>query len=233
MVTQNWRERCVYQMFCNVDRLIPSPDWWEQEYFRSFKCDICLGPKKGNAEQLPQYVSKKLKWPIELMLNTSPNCMSNELRRLLEPYLPHTLWGPVYFSTRPDQKLELPYSSWWTPQGHCIIGNRNLLARHEMCVCGSILNANVNAKEAVLRRYLDERLLYTDQSNLFIIDEELVRTLDLRVRFPNLEFWRLPIIDKPLDGQILPGDPGWNGTITPKPITVLDPDDPESGKWQY
>jgi hypothetical protein len=217
----------------NHDPLLPSPDWWEQEYFRSFKCEECLGPKKGYDLPIPQYVCRKPKWPYEPAFNTRPHIMHTKLREVLERFLPHTLWGPVYFSTRPDQKVELPYSSWWTPPQYCIVDNRNLLARHRLCACGSILNTNVNAKEAILRRDLDDRLLYTDHSDQFIIDDELVRQLDLRTKFPDLKFVRLPIIDKPLDGQILPGDPGWNGTITPKPITVLDPDDPESGKWQY
>jgi hypothetical protein len=233
MVTQRPKDRKLFQMFCNVDRLISSPAWWELEYFETIKCQECLEPKLHYHEAIPQYVSQKLAWTIELMMNTSPNIMRNELRESLSPHLPHTLWGPVYFSTRPDQRVELPYSSWWTPPQYCIVENRNLLACHRLCACGSIVDTNVNAKEAILRRYVDDRLLYTDTSNLFIIDDVLVRSLDLRTKFPDLKFVRLPIIDKPLDGQILPGDPGWNGTITPKPITVLDPDDPESGKWQY
>lgn len=234
MVKSNLNDRVMLEMFCNVDRPIYSPDWWEQEYFRTIKCDRCLGPKLGYADPIPQYVTKRLKWSIELIFNTCPDVMKTELQAVLSAYLPQALWGPVYSERRPGERKKLTdYVSWWVPYEHCIVTNRNLLARHEMCSCGCVLKCNVNAKPALLRRYLDDRLLYSGTMHELIIDEVLVRQLDLRARFPDLTFDRLPIIEKPLDGQILPGDPGWNGTLVPKPITVLDTDDPESDKWQY
>jgi hypothetical protein len=51
--------------------------------------------------------------------------------------------------------------------------------------------------------------------NIFVTDT-LIADLDLKQRFPDLRLEECPVVDEPLDGETLPGDPEWDGVLRRK-----------------
>jgi hypothetical protein len=228
------RKRKIYEIHTKMDDWTQSPPRWERDYMATIACGKCLRPRKGYPFQpIPQYVMKPPKAPYCVVMNTVPDVVSEELAELIEPYLQDVVWGPVYLE-RDDVVGRLKYRSYWVRPDRCIVHSRGPYARHRLCDCGVILNCNPNAKEALLASYLDERLIYQTTTGSLLIDDELVRKLDLLTRFPMLTLWPYRIIDEPMDGDVLPGDPGWNGVLVERPIEV--PEDlqaPFAKKWSY
>lgn len=105
---------------------------------------------------------------------------------------------------------------------------RGYYSRHSPClVCGRLRPANGWAHPVILERYLDNRwaYLYDDP----YVDERLIETESLRERFPTLRFYPVPVVPEPLDGQTLPGDPGWTGAFKKLPIPRPPTTKPEKG----
>ena len=83
-----------------------------------------------------------------------------------------------------------------------------------------------------MKRYLDDRLVYLDGHGALYVDDALAKSLRLRERFPDLRLYRFDVIPEPLDGDVMPGDPGWDGVFReqrsmPEPPKV----DPPRGRW--
>jgi hypothetical protein len=58
------------------------------------------------------------------------------------------------------------------------------------------------------RFYLTDSKIYQNSSCSMLLDEELVKQLDVSY-WPDAEFDTIPIRDNPIDGQVLPIDPGY------------------------
>lgn len=76
------------------------------------------------------------------------------------------------------------------------------------------------AEMSVLRRSLDGRAVYFGGmcGKTLIVDANIVPLKDWLKQFPTLRAKRVPVLDEPLDGEILPGDPGWTGTVKQNPV---------------
>lgn len=170
--------------------------------------------------------------PVCVVMNTVPNVISEEFAKAIEPYVQDVVWGPVYLE-RDDIIGPIKYRSYYVHPDRCIVGKRGPFARHRLCDCGVITDCNPNAKEVVVESSLDERLIYQSTMGALLIDGALATKLDLEARFPLLTLWPIKIIDKPLDGDVLPGDPGWNGTLIERPIEVPDMSTAFAKKWAY
>jgi len=83
--------------------------------------------------------------------------------------------------------------------------------------CGRIKNMMAWARGAIVEISLDHRRVYQDLSGWVYIDPILAKDLDLKSRFPDLKLIRYDVIPEPLDGDVLPGDPGWDGVFRPNP----------------
>lgn len=50
------------------------------------------------------------------------------------------------------------------------------------------------------------------------VEEGLVAKLKLPERFKDLKLKRVRVVPEPLDGDVLPGDPGWTGRFKEQPL---------------
>lgn len=139
-----------------------------------------------------------------------------DLWKILGAHLPEAVVGTVT-TVPPATQPAQAYQTFWMPAERRIDINRGEDSWHALCPeCGSIAPQNFNDKEAVLFRSLDDRLVYMSNRNYLLLDGDLIDKLELRKKFPDLRFRRIRIVDEPLDGDVLPGDPGWTGKFTPQ-----------------
>lgn len=238
--------RKIYMLAAAWDEPFFSSDRWTEEYEQTISCakwkvpspdpeNLCFGPRpEWQNKPIPQYVERVPPVPICPILAAGPNILSEKLTEVLRPHLAGGQFGPVYVEDIKGIR-QVPFCTYSVPNQLCIVVDRSPFARHRLCQCGCIISENGNAKAAILRRTLDDRLLYSSFMGSLYIDGRLIDQLDLATRFPKLEFDPVPLIDEPMDGDILPGDPGWNGTLTRRPIEI--PKDFRTNKffkrWSY
>jgi hypothetical protein len=101
---------------------------------------------------------------------------------------------------------------------------------HQCRVCGRVFSSNGWSHPSVLRREMDDRQLYlTDNADIYIREElyDAVWALVKGARHTVLA--PVPILDEPQDGQVLPGDPGWTGTLVKKRLPEPPKHRPERG----
>lgn len=140
----------------------------------------------------------------------------NDLWTLLKPHLSTAIVGTVKLALA-GKKAGLPYVTVYLPGQLRIDVNRGEDAWHTQCPeCKMITPENFSDKKTAVSYTLDDRLVYFSTRDYLLLDGELVDQLDLRRRFPDLRFRRIRIVDEPLDGDVLPGDPGWTGKFTPQ-----------------
>jgi hypothetical protein len=92
---------------------------------------------------------------------------------------------------------------------------RHCLHLHHEC-CGVFTNQIGWAKGAIVERTLDDRLVYLNQDGNILVADELAERLELKGRFPKLGLQRVDVVSEPLDGETIPGDPGWDGVLRRK-----------------
>jgi hypothetical protein len=97
-----------------------------------------------------------------------------------------TCYGKSYILVRGDKK-----SKYWTCK-----------------TCGAIAQSGWSGPQYVLRSYLSDSRIYQDASCRMFIDEELASQLDFSP-WPDAELEPIAIRDEPIDGQVLPIDPGY------------------------
>lgn len=108
--------------------------------------------------------------------------------------------------------------------------NRGRYSRHSQCrVCGTIVIRNGWSHPVIVERYLDTHLAYLNKSGAPYVDQRLIDLESLCERFPTLRFYPVPVVPEPLDGEVLPGDPGWTGTLIKIPLPKPPDHEPEKG----
>jgi hypothetical protein len=63
---------------------------------------------------------------------------------------------------------------------------------------------------------LNNNLVHQSQDGALYFDAELIKGLSIDANFRDLIFIREPLLKKPLDGDVLPGDPEWDGVFRPQ-----------------
>ncbi len=89
------------------------------------------------------------------------------------------------------------------------------------------------AEGAILRRYLSDALVYQSTSGGLYIESKLATQLKLRKKYPDLLLYPMKMLDDPLDGDTLPGDPGWDGTFRERPTPRAPKGRPHKTRWTY
>lgn len=196
--------------------------------------------------EVPNYKWDRHPSPIDISVTSNPvgctatvaygpKISASRLVQMLRPFMAEVQVGKVYVESTPKSRVLSDYVT-------CIVTRKNRLeafrgryCRHGQCkMCGLFINKVGWASGAIVARYLDDRRVYTDDSDNMYIDPLLADELHLSDHFPDLRFYRVDIIPEPLDGDILPGDPGWNGTFMERPLPDLPPEGagkPKRGRW--
>jgi hypothetical protein len=191
---------------------------WESWYQAEIRCSRCIRP--GLAwEAAPRAVDAHLcKPPAAAIVSEGLQLIREDLMELLRPY-----WRGAYFGrchlVRGAEVRPLPYYTALTPARLCINAYRaRHCGQHQCPVCGAIYNFVLDPAGAIVRSTLDDRLVYQDiWAGEIFVERELARRLQLRERVPGLRWLdTFPVIEKALDGDVLPGDEGWTGVFTPR-----------------
>jgi hypothetical protein len=177
--------------------------------------------------------------PIHILLRKKPqtlidagSAMYEVMHRPLAETLVSYGRGVVLGTVRMARTGEL-FDDWATIYGKReseLIADRGRYSRLRQCKnCGAFVRLNGWAHYVIVERYLDSRWLYLDGATNFFVDARLIAEENLKERFPTLRFYPIPVVPEPLDGQVLPGDPGWSGEFKQLPIPKPPNTKPERG----
>jgi hypothetical protein len=224
-----------FKLLSTVDDVLEFTSDGESEFLAAAGCKVCWWPSAR---------WRRHPWPVDVAIKRAPRgpiarvvvfptVLRADLAELLRPYLPEALWGSVHVE-RPHRSE--PAGSWLTcvPDRNInLYSDRGTYCRHVICVggCGGVGNLIGWASGAIVRRDIGGRLCFFDHDCSIFIADELIEKLQLRRRFPDLLFYEYDVVEEPLDGEILPGDPGWDGVFRPRPRPRVPNLRPKPGRW--
>lgn len=214
-----------YRLYTKYDDLLERTTASEREWRATHACKQCGDPSAA-------WRAKPV--PIDVEVVRSPRgpiasigggfvaaVLRADLARTLSPYLLKPLFGSV--SVRRPTATDHP-GRWVTctpGEGWGINTERGKYCRHGPGCreCGRSGGNWIGwASGAVVRRDIDDRLaFFGDGYGQVFVTDALIDQLDLRKRFPDLRFYEYEVVDEPLDGEALPGDPDWDGIFRPGP----------------
>ena len=225
------KRRTVYEMRSRRDEVVKRTRESESAHAR-IKCSYCYHPGM-------QWINRPC--PIDVVITsapagceasvTFPSLIRNDLWEVLAGVHSDARIGSCRVVDRAGCTQATGYVAICVPQARVIDPYRGPHCRHEVCPgsCQQIRRSIWSAKGAIVERDLDDRLVYQDAYASIFIDGELVKSLNLKSRFPDLVLTKFPIVPKPLDGETLAGDPGWDGVFRPVPPPAWPPQ--EGDKW--
>lgn len=115
-----------------------------------------------------------------------------------------------------------PLPDWRTIKCHrdqWLETDRGRFSVHNQCHrCGYVRAAVGWAHPVVVERSLDGSLAYLNSCDSLFVEPEFVSREVLDAAYPGLRFIPVPVVAEPLDNDVLPGDPLWTGTFTPRPF---------------
>lgn len=212
-----------YELLSKVDEVLTLTLASDKEYRAAHACKQCRSASaawRAHPVALDVEVIKAPRGPISTI---GGGCFASVLRadlaRVLAPHLPRPLFGKV--AVRKPTATDHPgrWVSCVPGEGRGIDVERGLYCCHVFCklACGNSGNWIGWASGAVVRRTIGDRLaFFSNRLDIFVTDA-LVEKLDLKKKFPDLRYYEYDVVEEPLDGEVLPGDPGWDGVFRPKP----------------
>lgn len=149
----------------------------------------------------------------------------------LGPYCREMVVGRVYVDRGSAAPALTRFVTLTAPLRRRIQSDRGRFCRHSHYECCPVFVNTIGwASGAIVERTLDDRGVYIDQSGHVLVDRELAEQLKLRARFSGLWLYRVDVVPEPLDGEVLPGDPGWDGVFRPGPPPVMPERMPKRGR---
>ena len=203
-------------------------DDWMQDHIRRARCPTCREWRADVPLELP---GVEIIEPPRQPLDTLGLVLLVDVRllALLEPLPPGVCTGPVFVG--PSRTL-LQTHRGLVGRGEMLLeSHRGRYARHSSCPdCGSIRSFRVGwAHPVVVARSLSDRDYHiTALLDIFLVPGSQTHKRVIE-HFPKLRLFRVPVVDEPLDGILLPGDPGWNGQVVRLPLPVPPTHEPEPG----
>ncbi len=206
------RPKEIVYVRCTNDTVAAIPSEQEAWVRTGPRCKDCAAPS-------PMWDYRPFEWTMcdqpvgSLQYCEGFNVLHDDLLRALKPFLEHVHYAPVFWQNG-SQRLQQPYTLFYVHRDWIFEAYRGKWSRHTPCrVCGVFKTKNAAYHPVIAARYLDHRRVYVDDVQQLFIDKALVKELDMKKRFPDLRFHNVPIVPEPLDGDVMPGDPGWNGTF--------------------
>jgi hypothetical protein len=201
-----------YSRFRYDDSFQVTPEWREW-YEANVKCPGCNWPERSWQER-PQPLNVDLTGSFSGCATQAigaTGLVREDLRAALATHTPRSVvWGQCYGSG-PGGRRKLPFYTAQIPRAEGINPYRGPVSSAHLCTsCGRIGSFGKNA--IVARDLRDRRIVLSDFGSLYI-EKALATELKLRERFEDLRLYKVPVVPEPLDGWVLPGDPGWNGTL--------------------
>jgi hypothetical protein len=216
--------RRIWQLYSRIaakwDHQVRPDPGWLRSYAAEVKCPGCYMPRSEWHEQ-PNPIDVVLEQPpvqgaTLASVDSFPVLIRTDLLEALRPHMRGFVIGRCT-KRSPNGTEPTEYATLYTPRSAQLEAHRGPHCRHEQCAgCGRVWNNVFWAKGGILARNLDDRVVYQDVLGWIYVDAELAGDLRLREVFPDLRYYKkYPVIAEPLDGQVLPGDSGWNGVLRP------------------
>ena len=218
--------RTMYILDSKPDCPAETDQAWEDAHKAATRCPGC---NRWRADVPLEPVHVRLaKVPRTLIATTGLfQVVARPLVEVLRPYLQDAVIGSVEVVGK--GRLE----DWQTVKGahgRVLEIDRGRYSRHRQCHrCGDIVSRNGWSHPVIVERTLDERWLYLGRSDQIVVDGRLLETEGLLERFKPLRAYTVPVVPEPLDGEVLPGDAGWTGTLARVPTPKLPEGKPERG----
>lgn len=150
--------------------------------------------------------------------NLGLRMLNHSIVELLSPYCEGMHFGTVLGRDTKGGLQKTPFVTVAAPRTARIQSHRGRHCRHSHHSCCNVFINKIGwASEAIVERSLDDRLVYMDEQGDVLVDSELAERLELKTRFPKLWLYKVAVVPEPLDGEVLPCDPGWDGTFRPGP----------------
>lgn len=186
-------------------------------YSSQIECPRCVGPRAAWHEQPTPIDVEVVQEPSCAISGVAAKCevVRDDLLSVLAPYLRRVHVGRC---TMRSVRSSHQWHTLCATRYDCLEAHRGRLCRHEMCPeCQGIRNCTYSVSGGILSKDLDDRLVYLDSRNHILVESTLAKRLQLKERFPGLRYcWRYPVIEVPLDNEVLPGDAEWDGQIKPR-----------------
>ena len=221
----------VFELYTRYDDLLELTADSEREYRRRFACKQCFGLSKewrANPTPIDIELRRPPKGSIAAVADSGLCVLRTDLADALSAFLPGLMQGRVAFHKYTPPKSHPGWVTCFPDTGSDIDTYRGPYCRHVICVggCGGIGNLIGWARGAVLRRDIGDKLAFFGQVATYIyVQDSVLEQAKLRERFPDLRPYEFPVVDEPLDGEVLPGDPEWDGVFRPAPPPEFPGDD--------
>lgn len=215
-------KRRVFYFRSKHDELVRGTRDWAAWYKENIACPQFQHHLGREWRKRPKVIDVELAWEPRgndaAVFDGTVSLLSGELYQVLKPHMRGLLVGDVAVKEKGENARRSSWVSVAVPSAASIDPYRGRDGLHTQCPhCGQLASLNMNPEaEGIAQHALDDRRVYGDDNAMMYLDGDLVEELELKSRFPDLRFMRRKVIPAPLDGDILPGDPGWDGVFRPQ-----------------
>lgn len=226
-MTQEANPQTILLLSAGPNAVAEAEPAWEDRHILETRCPLCRSWRE-DAPHAPinAVLTARPRW---LMSTTGLfKVVSRDLAATIVPYGRGIVLGTTRLAKN-GELLEDLVTMYGTPEDELEV-DRGRYSRHDQRrACKHIKRRNGWAHYVIVNKYLDERWLYLNRYDELFVDGRLIERENLRERFPKLRCYPIPIVPEPLDGEILPGDPGWTGTLVKTPLPKPPEHKPEKG----
>lgn len=223
----------VFELRTKYNELLEFTADSEVDYHGRFACE-CYGLNaawKANPVPIDIELKRPPKGTIAPVAMSDFCVLRADLADALAPFLPGMLRGRVTFRNFRPPADHPGWVTCFPGSGRGVETYRGPYCRHVRCPweCGSMGGNLVGwARGAIVRRDIGDQLAFFGRvAEAIYVRDTVIEEARLRERFPDLSPYEFPVVDEPLDGEVLPGDPDWDGVFRPTEMPALpDDDDP-------
>jgi hypothetical protein len=232
----NPRVGIMWKVYSRTDDHADTDVEWEKQFRSTLGCGGSQSHPGKEWELRPSPISPVLQ-RVPMGIHPSARITaiySINFWKTIEKHLPECLVGEVFVNKGlKEPSVCKEYVSLVMPLKHTVECYRGRYCRHFVCVggCGRFGNRISWASGAIVKRDLGSRLACMDDDFSIYLHPDIVKSLDLRRSFPDLMLYRVDVVEEPLDGDILPGDPGWTGTFKERRSPPLPKTPLRRGRW--
>lgn len=221
----------VFELRTKYDELLSLTNDCDAIYQDLHACEGC-GGLGANWRASPVAIDLVLRRPPKGSIAAVGGCglciLRADLAGILAPYFSDLLCGRVKFRNHTPDRKHPGWVGCFPSSGKGIETYRGPYCRHVFCTsgCGGDGNQIGWARGAIVRKDIGkQRAFFGEVARDVYITDDVLSDTDLLARFPDLRPYEFPVVDKPLDGEVLPGDPEWDGVFRPAPPPEFPGDD--------
>lgn len=165
---------------------------------------------------------------VDTVSDINIDLLHKDLFETIRPYCTDLVVGTVSLTT---SGCPSSYVSVTATNANRVRSDRGRHCRHAQFPCCKVWRNEIGwASGAIVERELGGRGVCIGHNGNVLIESSLAKQLELSKLFPRLWLYRIDVVEKPLDGEVLPGDPEWDGVFRPAPPPELPDKDLKRGR---